>query len=303
MSRPAPRVVLALVIAVSAISFAAIFFKKAAPTPPLVAAGTRLAIAAALLSPFVWRALRRGSLPRPVLVSAVLAGLAYAAHFGAWVSSLALTSVAASVTLVTATPLLLALVGVAAATRRDRPEARHWLAIGLALVGLALVGGADGANGDALLGDALAFAGAGAMALYMLLVRRHGTGLDAWAFSGVATAVGAVVLFAAAAAAGVPLALPSVDAGAYLALAALVPQLVGHTLITWALRHTSPTVVGIATVGEPVGSTILGVLWLGEHPSGLTVVGCAITLAGVIVALFRPGLPPSPDGHTGIPHS
>jgi drug/metabolite transporter (DMT)-like permease len=290
-------VVLALVVAVIAISFAAIFFKKAEPTHPLVAAGVRLAIAATILAPFALRAARAGRLPRGVLVSAVLGGVAYALHFGTWVTSLGLTSVAASVTLVTATPLLLAVFAIV--TRRDQPAPRHWVAIGLALSGLALVGSADASSEGALAGDALAFAGAASMAGYMLLVRRCGDGVDVWAFSGVATFVGAVLLLGSAVVTGVPIAFPSTEAAVFIALAALVPQLVGHTLLTWSLRHTTPTVVGIATVGEPVGSTILGILWLHELAGPLTLAGCGVTLAGVITALS--GRAANPDRNMTIP--
>jgi drug/metabolite transporter (DMT)-like permease len=282
-----PRVFAALAAAVAAISFAAIFFRKAAPTDPLVMAGVRLAIAAAVLSPFVVRAVRRQSLPRPIVVSAVFGGLAYAVHFGTWVTSLTMTSVAASVTLVTATPLILAVVSLA--TRRDRPDTRHYASIGLAVLGLTLIGGADVANDGALIGDALAFVGAGAMAVYMLRVRQHGETLDVWAFSGVATAVGAMALLVTAAATGVPLTIPTTEAGIYVVLAALIPQLVGHTCLTWALRHTRPTVVGIATVGEPVGSTLLAVVWLDERASLSTLIGCAVVLIAVVVSLLGSG--------------
>lgn len=277
-------------VAVIAISFAAIFFRKAAPTHPLVAAGVRLVIAAVLLSPFVFRAARDGRLSTPVLRSACLAGIAYAVHFGAWVTSLTLTSVAASVTLVTATPLLLTVV--AFVTGRDRPDRRHIAAIAMALVGLVLIGGADLANEGALLGDGLAALGAVAMGAYMLIARRHGPSLDVWAFTGVATAVGGALLLAATVMMGVSVSFPSTEAFIYVALAALIPQLVGHSLLTWSLRHTRPTVVGIATVGEPVGSTILGWLWLKEHPSGAVLLGCGVTIVAVLMALIgRPVRP------------
>lgn len=276
----------ALLLAAAAISFAAIFFRKAAPTHPLCSAGIRLLIAAVLLSPLTVRAALKGRLPPRVLGGATLAGLFYGLHFGTWVTSLTFTSVAASVTLVTATPLLLA--GVSFVTGRDRPDRRLWSALGLALCGVLILGAHDSAlKGDALLGDALALAGAGAMVGYLLLGRRLGPGLDVWAFSGVATAVGAATLLGAALVAGVPVTV-SRDAFTWLLLSALVPQLIGHTLLTWALRHVRPTVVGIATVGEPVGATLLAWAWLGDRPSALVLVGCAVTLSAVIIAVARP---------------
>ena len=284
------RVVVALTVGVTALSFAAPFFRRASPTHPLAASAIRLAVAAVLLAPFVVRAAQRGRLSRRVLVHAILAGLAYAVHFGAWVTSLGLTTVAASVTIVTATPLLLGVVALL--TGRDRPDRRHWLAIGLALAGLSIIGGHDGAFGSAaLLGDGLAGLGAAAMACYLLVGRRLGDTMDVWAYSGIATAVGSAALFGFGALRGVPLGPASNEALLYLVLAALVPQLVGHGLLTWSLRHARPTVVGIATVGEPVGATFLTWAWLGERVPAVVAVGCATVLVAVIAAVREPGRP------------
>ncbi len=277
-------VLVALPVAIVAISFAAIFFRKASPTHPLVAAGLRLAVAAILLAPRTVSRLLSRRLARDVVLSGVLAGVFYSVHFGAWVSSLSLTTVAASVTLVTATPLLLA--GHAAITRRDRPGKALWSAIGLAAVGVTIIGGHDlSVSADALIGDALALAGAAAMAGYMVLARRLGPSLDVWAFSGMATSVGAVLLLGVAVAAGLSPLPPSAAAFGWIALSALVPQLVGHNLLTYCLRYARPTVVGMSTVGEPVGATILGFFWLHETVSPTVALGCAITLASVVLAL------------------
>ncbi|MDP8225833.1 MAG: DMT family transporter [Candidatus Lernaella stagnicola] len=281
----------ALVAAVAAISFAAIFFRLASPTHPAIAAGVRLAVAAVLLLPWTVRAALRGKLRGPLLTHAVVAGLFYGLHFGAWVTSLTMTSIAASVTLVTTTPLLLAVAGVI--TGRDKPTGRLWLLLALAFAGLLILGGGDLRVGwTALAGDGLALAGAVAMAGYMLTSRRLGKRLDLWAFSGVATAVGAVTLLGGAALCGVPLSVPSWSAFGYLVLAALLPQLVGHTIITWSLRYTKPMVVALAVLGEPVGATILGVLWLGEAVAPWVAVGCVITLAAVGAAIVSHRIEP-----------
>jgi drug/metabolite transporter (DMT)-like permease len=70
----------------------------------------------------------------------VVAGAALALHFASWLASLELTSVAASVTLVSCAPLLIA--GFLALTGR-RPSRRTWLAIAAALAGTALITGGD----------------------------------------------------------------------------------------------------------------------------------------------------------------
>ena len=274
----------ALALAVIAVSFAAPFFRKAAPTPPEVSAGLRLLLAGLVLSPLTFRALRDGTLNRRVLLHACAAGLLYGLHFGAWVTSLFLTSVASSVTLVTVNPLLLALAALV--TGRDRPSGRLWLALAVATAGLLLIGGGDiTRGGDALKGDALAILGAAAMSGYLLVGRRLGPDLPLWPFTGVATLVGGLCLMALALCRGEPLTPASWSAFGYIALAALVPQLVGHGLITWSLRKIKPAVVAMAVVGEPVGATVLSWWWLNEGVGALAALGCGLTLAAVVLAV------------------
>jgi drug/metabolite transporter (DMT)-like permease len=271
-----------LLVAMAAISTAAPLFRKAATTTPLVAAGWRLAIAAAVLLPWTLRAAFRRP-PARFYRAAALAGVCYTVHFGAWVTSLALTSIAASVTLVTTTPLLLGLAG--AITGRDRPDRRFWLYLGLAFLGLLALGRQDvRARGDALAGDVLALVGAAAMASYLAIARRVGDDMDLGAFSGVATATGAALLFGAARALGMPLTPSPPAALGYLALAALLPQLVGHNLLTWAVRDAKPAAVAMTVVGEPVGATLIAYLWLGETVAPAAAVGCALTLSAVVLA-------------------
>ncbi len=277
----------ALFFAVLSISFAAIFFRLASPTHPLTAAGIRLIMAGLLLSPILLHQLLRKRISKRLFLYGLLAGFCYAIHFGAWVSSLTLTSIAASVTLVTTTPLLLALIGWLSG--RDRPSRPLWFAVALATIGVVLIGGSDLiVSFGSLTGDTLALLGAMAMAAYMLIGRRLGNAMQLWSFSAIATTTGGFLLLLTAWFFGIPLTPATDSAWLYLFLAALFPQLVGHTLLTWSLRHLPPSTVAMAVVGEPVGATILAWLWLGETVGLLTILGCGITLSAVLLALKRP---------------
>jgi drug/metabolite transporter (DMT)-like permease len=64
----------------------------------------------------------------------------------------------------------------------------------------------------------------------------------------------------------------------------LVPQLIGHSTLNWALRHLSATFVSIVTLAEPIGSGILAYLILGEAVTASTLVGGVILLAGIYIA-------------------
>ncbi len=277
---------LALAIGGIAIGFAAIFFRLAAPTDPLLASALRLAIAGLVLSPISLRAVRDGRLTPRATKTALLGGVLYAVHFGAWVASLERTTVAASVTIVTATPLLLA--GIAFARGRDRPSRATVVACVVAAVGAAIIGVADATETGfgAVSGDALALLGAVAMAVYLLVVRELGS-FPAFAFSGIAALSGAAVLAVAVALTWplhVPI-FPDEDAFVAIALAALVPQVLGHGALTWALERATPTEVGLATAIEPVISTALAWMVFAERPSLLVGIGASVTLAAVVLGV------------------
>lgn len=62
---------------------------------------------------------------------------------------------------------------------------------------------------------------------------------------------------------------------------ALVPTVLGHNSLNWALRYLPATMVSIVVLGEPVGASILAILALGEIPSLLEVLGSFLTLLGI----------------------
>jgi drug/metabolite transporter (DMT)-like permease len=274
----------ALLVGVIAVSFASVFFRLAAPTHPLVMAGIRLGIAAALLSPFLIRAAIQGKTSSRFVIHALLAGVFYGIHFGAWVTSLTLTSVAASVTLVTINPIFLSIVGLV--TGKDKPGKGIFISLLLAVIGLAVIGGEHLAlGGEAITGDLLALVGSLAMSGYLLVGRRLGEDFDVFLFSGLATGTGAILLLGTALFLGIPIEAASPIALFFLILTALIPQLIGHNILTWALKHAKPVTVSMAIIGEPVGAAVLSLFILSEAMSAQTIIGCSLTLAGVIWAI------------------
>ncbi|MDH4208540.1 MAG: DMT family transporter, partial [Anaerolineae bacterium] len=70
-------------------------------------------------------------------------------------------------------------------------------------------------------------------------------------------------------------------------LLAVGPQLIGHSSLNWALRHLPAAAVGVVTLGEPVGSTLLAFLLLSEVPPPFKVAGGGLILAGIYLSLQR----------------
>jgi drug/metabolite transporter (DMT)-like permease len=73
----------------------------------------------------------------------------------------------------------------------------------------------------------------------------------------------------------------------WILLLAVGPQLVGHSSYNWALAHLPATFVSVATLGEPIGSTILAYFILQETPTVVKLVGAVLILIGIVVTSKR----------------
>ncbi len=291
-----------LLLGVLVVSSAALLIREAqaAGAGGVAIASGRLGIAAACLVPLVaWKA-GRGAAAHPLDLTlrdvgiAVGAGILLALHFVAWISSLALTSVASSVALVTTNPIWVALG--AWALLGERPPVRQWMGIGLAFAGALVILAGDGLTGGgpslvatnqsatALRGDALAVAGAVTISGYLLIGRGLARRLPMLTYLFLVYGAAAVVLLTWAVVIGqAPWALPQ-SAIPWVVLLALGPQLLGHTAINLALRQLSPGFVALAILGEPIGSALLAWAIYGEQIGIWQTIGFVFLVAGIAVA-------------------
>jgi drug/metabolite transporter (DMT)-like permease len=271
-----------LAAAVVAMSLSAIFIRQA-EAPGLVIAFWRLLIASLLMLPLTIRALQRSRVNRAGILYTVLAGLMLAGHFATWTTSLDYTSVAASVSFVTTNPLWVALFSWL--FLGQRPALTVIFGVLLAVAGGALIGfDSGGAGSSSAFGNLLAVAGAVFASAYLLLGRAaQRRGMTVTAYAGSAYLVAAAVLLPLPALAGQAYAGYSTATFGWILLLALVPQLVGHTGINYALRHMSPTLVASIMLLEPVGASLLALLIFGELPGILTLSGAAVLLGGVLL--------------------
>lgn len=284
-----------LALGVLIVSTAALLIRYAigAGAGPLAVAAGRLTLAAIVVVPLaLWRCgPELARLRRPDWTIAAIAGVFLAAHFATWVSSLAYTSVASSVALVTTNPVW---VGLASWwLLRETPSRRTLGGIVLAAAGSALViasdlvaaPSADGSGPSApLWGNLLALAGAIAVSAYFLVGRRLNRSVSLLAYVAIVYGASAIAMNLIATIAGQGLL--TIPAAAWLPIAALAigPQLAGHTLINASLRHLSATFVALAILGEPIGSALLAWLLLGETIAPLQGAGFATLLIGIVVA-------------------
>ncbi|MEO8194755.1 MAG: DMT family transporter [Gemmatimonadales bacterium] len=260
---------------------------------PLAIAAWRLGfslviVAAALVMTGEWRDWRRLTFRDMAL--ATVAGVALAFHFWAWNASVHLTTIAASVTLVSLQPAFI--VAISAVFLRETPTRRQLIGIAVAIAGAMVIaapawreGGATSAAG-ALLGNILASSAAVTAAIYYSIGRLLRARYGIWAYVGLAYTACALTLLLMAVATAAPLAPQPPRELAIFAALALGPMLLGHTGMNWALKFFPAYVVNLVVLGEPVGATILGALIPGiaEVPSVATLIGGVMVLTGVVIA-------------------
>lgn len=273
-------------IGVTTVSVAAILIRLAqAESPSLTVAAWRMTLATIVLAPLALTTRRSEirSLTSRQWGSILGAGLLLALHFAAWITSLAHTSVAASVVLMTTHPIF---VGLAShLLLRERLARGMTFALFTAIAGGVIIGLGDlGQGAHRLQGDALALVGALAIAGYFLIGRRLRTRLSLLAYVFPVYAVAALALMTILLLSDLAPAPRRAETWLWLLLMALGPQIIGHSSLNWALRYLSATYVTIAILGEPIVSTLLAWWILNEAPSPWAALGGALILAGVGIA-------------------
>jgi len=277
------RLYIFLPIGIIAISTASIFIKLC-DAPALIIATYRLMLASLILSPFAgykkpWRRWERKELGW-----FSLSGLLLSLHFTLWIASLKYTSVASSVVLVTTHPIFVGVGGLL--FLKERVGLNLILGIGLSVLGSGLISYGDmGLSKEALMGDGLALLGAMAASGYLLIGRKMRKERDLFSYIFPVYSAAGLILILFSLISQKPFFGYSSSAYLYLFLLALIPQLIGHTTFNWALKYLPASMVAVAILGEPFGSTILAYFILAEGLTVWKIAGGISIFAGILVAL------------------
>jgi drug/metabolite transporter (DMT)-like permease len=292
-----------LALSLLGISFAGPLVRLSSAHPVAIAAWrlafSLLIVGAVLIATGEWRDWRRVSAADVGL--AAVGGVSLALHFWAWNASIHLTTIAASVTLVSLQPAVVA--ALSAIALREAPTRRQILGIAVAIAGAIIIAAPDfrgglGPGGNRpLLGNLLAVSAALTAAGYYTVGRRLRRSLGVWAYVAIVYSVALGTLVIIALARGIPLAPQPAREMAIFAGLAIGPMLLGHTGMNWALKYLPAYVVNLTVLGEPVGATLLGAIIpsIRQIPTINTLVGGAIVLGGVIVAAAGASRRSSPD--------
>jgi len=215
----------------------------------------------------------------------ILIGVVLAAHFSLWITSLKMTSVASSVILVTAHPILVAPVSFFFLKEKLSVVNAFGITISLAGVGVLVFGnyGFVTLGLDSLEGNILALLGGIAAGLYILGGRMLRRKISTLTYAFIVYSVGTISLFIICLALSAPVYNLSISDYTIILFMAIISGIFGHTLYNWSLGYIRASVMSVALLGEPIGSSLLAyaIPWIHQEPSIYTIVGGGIILLGI----------------------
>ncbi|HUG65696.1 MAG TPA: DMT family transporter [Gaiellaceae bacterium] len=237
----------------------------------------RFAISTAVLAPFAWSSLR--TLPRSGYVAGIGVGTLLATAYGFQTAGLELTTVASTGFItglyVVFTPLLaLAFFGTPV------PRAL-WVGVALAVVGLLLL---NGVPGGSTLGNALVLANAVFQALQITAMERFAPRYDprALTFLMMATAfVGFTVIALALGELEVP---RGATVWGALVVTGVFAGALGYLIATWVQARTTAARAALVFTLEAPFAALAGVLLANEVLGWIGWIGCAVMMAGILIA-------------------
>lgn len=256
-------------------------FVRWAQAPGVVTSFYRMAIAALLLVPLglrSWRGLRAFS--PGLLVLPLIGGLFTSLDHGFWSTSIQYTRVANATLLNNIAPLWVALLSYL--FWRQRLSGRFWVGLACALSGAAVV-----LASDLILhphfsgGDALALLSSVFYAAYFLVTQQGRKKLPALAYIWLMTAASAVCLLAASLGMGHSLGGYSRETWLAFVGAAVISQVGGYFMVSYALGHLPAAVVSPTMIAQPVLTALAAIPLVGEHLAVWQLLGGGVVLLGV----------------------
>jgi len=278
-----------LFISVLSVSFAAILIVTLDETHPLTISLYRLLFTTLIILPFVvFQKKYRDeikNLSRYTIFLMIIIGLVLSAHFAFWITSLKLTSIASSVILVTAHPLL---VGpVSHFFLKEKLSAVNSVGIFISVIGVViLIYGNYGFSNiklDSLEGNILAILGGIAAGFYIMGGRKIRKTVSIGPYVLIVYTTSTISLLFICLIFDAPIYNLSIKEYEIILLMAIIAGIFGHTLYNWSLKYIRASVASVSLLGEPIGSSILAVMvpWIAQVPSEFTIIGGGIIFIGV----------------------
>jgi len=276
VSRHGPILALVGVTAIWGVTFVQV--QDAIALYPLFAfLAVRFAISTLVLGPFAFRSLR--TLPRSGYAAGIGVGVLLATAYGLQTAGLELTTVASTGFI---TGLYVVFTPILALVLFGTPVPRAlWIGVALAVAGLLLL---NGVPGGSTLGNALVLGNAFFQALQITAMERFAPRYDPRALTFLMMATAFVGFTAIALALGqVEVPRGATVWGALLVTGVFAGAL-GYLIATWVQARTTAARAALVFTLEAPFAALAGVLLAGEVLGWIGLIGCAVMMAGLVVA-------------------
>ena len=294
MNKTPPLVWGLLVAGVLGVSSAGAILSHVDSIPPLMRASWRLQITVLMLLPFaIWQyremdlVTRSRLTEKKTLLIIFGSGVALAAHFGTWVTSLDHTSLAHSLLFVTSHPIII-VIGTALLVRRPHKLETIGALIGLFGAAITLLDAKNDGN-VTLWGDMLAFAGAVTVVGYIVAGRILREWMPVFVYAVPVTFIGGILLIPISILMGEEtsaLGWIESDLLSWFILLAFLAGIVGHTGLNACLRWLPPLTISFAVTLEPIIGAFIGWFFFSEAiPSFWTWMGGSILIVGILFVI------------------
>ena len=294
MNRTPPLVWGLLAAGVVGVSSAGAILSHVDSVPPLMRASWRLQITVLMLLPFaIWQyrqmeiSQKKKLTEKKTVLILAGSGIALAAHFGTWVTSLDHTSLAHSLLFVTSHPIII-VIGTAIFVRKPHTLETAGALVGLIGAGITLLDAKD--SGDVTLwGDFLAFAGAITVVGYIVAGRILREWMPVFVYAVPVTLLGAILLIPFSIVMGEStsaIGWIESDLLGWFILLAFLAGIVGHTGLNACLRWLMPLTVSFAVTLEPIIGAFIGWFFFDEDiPEKWTWLGGLILIFGIMLVI------------------
>jgi drug/metabolite transporter (DMT)-like permease len=215
----------------------------------------------------------------------VVSGILLAFHFILWFESLNYTSVTSSVVLVTLQPLFAFVGGYV--FFKERLTVGALLSGLLAITGSIIISWGDfQVSGKALFGDMLALLACAMVTGYWLFGQDLRKRLSLMTYTYVVYGVSSITLLLYVLFFKYPLFSYGQTDWICFILLAIVPTLLGHSLMNWSVKWVSAATISMSILFEPVGASILAYFLLGEIIQPSQWIGGFFILTGISTYLW-----------------
>ena len=294
MTRTPPLVWGLLAVSVLGVSSAGAILSHLDSIPPIMRGSWRLQITVLLLLPFaIWQyrnmeVVEKKKLTEKRTILILLgSGVALAAHFGTWITSLDHTSLAHSLLFVTSHPIII-VIGTAIFVRKPRKLETIGALVGLIGASITLLDAKN--SGDVTLwGDFLAFAGAITVVGYIVAGRILREWMPVFVYAVPVTLLAGLLLIPVSILMGEStsaLGWINSDLLGWFILLAFLAGIVGHTGLNACLRWLPPLTISFAVTLEPIIGAFIGWLFFSEAiPQKWTWLGGLILIIGIMLVI------------------